>query len=69
VPEKVNSGNDGLIISKNDIFLNSFFKSFTELNEKEFSEKIKQEKTFQKNVLIDIQDVSSIHKGLDCIGL
>jgi hypothetical protein len=67
LPEKVNPGNDGLIISKNDLFLNSFFKSFTKLNEKEFSEKIKQEKKFQKNVLIDIQDVSSIRKGLDCI--
>jgi hypothetical protein len=67
VPEKVNPGNDGLIISKNDLFLNSCFKSFTKLNEKEFSEKIKQEKKFQKNVLIDIQDVSSIRKGLDCI--
>jgi hypothetical protein len=67
VPEIVNPGNDGLIISKNDLFLNSFFKSFTKLNEKEFSEKIKQEKKFQKNVLIDIQDVSSIRKGLDCI--
>ena len=62
MPEKVNPGNDGLIISKNDIFLNSFFKSFTELNEKEFSEKIKQEKKFQKNVLIDIQGVKEFVK-------
>jgi hypothetical protein len=64
---EIGESDEGSIISKNDFFLNSFFKSFTNFKDNEYLEKIKEETKLTKNSLIEIEDVSGIRKGLDCI--
>jgi len=56
-----------LIGLKNNLFLNSFFKSFTKLNENDYLDKIRQDKKLTKTCLVDIERVSNIRKGIDCI--
>jgi hypothetical protein len=64
---EIGESDEGSIISKHDFFLNSFFKSFTNFKDNEYLEKIKEEKKLTKNSLINIEDVSRIRKGLDCV--